>query len=315
MSELHPLFIRLLRRCGLDGAAIDADPRWTELSQRISRTLVENDEDRYLRERSMDISSREMQALNAALAEERKRLQSELLVAQNLQTSILPRDLTKPTFEVAARMVPATEVGGDYYDVIPADKACWIGIGDVAGHGLRAAVIMTMVQSMTAAIVRHVPSISPREVMTTLNQCVRENVFTRMHFDNHVTMTLFRCGDDGSVTFAGAHETIIVVRKDGTVEEVETTGVWLGPVADIAALTTDESFRLEVGDLFVVHTDGVVEARKGKEEFGFERLKSTILEKRGESVASICDAVLGQVHEWSKAADDDITILAFRRTS
>jgi serine phosphatase RsbU (regulator of sigma subunit) len=315
LNDIHPLLLRLLRRCGLDPGEVTADPRWAELAKRVSRTFTENDEDRYLRERSLDISSREMQDLNVALAEERKRLQSELLVAQSLQTSILPRDLVTPSFEVAARMVPATEVGGDYYDVIPSDGACWIGMGDVAGHGLRAAVIMTMVQSMTAALVRHVPGIAPREVMTTLNRGVRENVFTRMHFDNHVTMTLFRCADDGKVTYAGAHEPILVVRADtGEAEEFDTPGTWLGPLDDIADATTDSELILRPGDLLVAHTDGVTEARDAsRKQFGFERMKERVLELRGEPVGAICDAVIADVRAWQATADDDVTVLAYRQ--
>ena len=313
MTEPHPLFLRLMRRCGLSADDVASDPRWAELARRISRTYVENDEDRYLRERSLDISSREMQELNAALAEERRRLQGELVVAQNLQVSILPRDLRTARFEVAARMIPATEVGGDYYDVIPVEDGCWIGIGDVAGHGLRAAVIMTMVQSMTAALIRHIPTIAPREVMVTLNRGVRENVFSRMRFDNHVTMTLFRCAHDGTVTFAGAHEAILVLRGD-VCEEVDTPGTWLGPVDDIASATTDSALRLDAGDVMVLYTDGVLEARNAaREEYGLDRLKSRILALRSEPVAVICDAVIASVRDHQATADDDITVLAYRR--
>lgn len=315
MTDYHPLFLRLLRRCGLDLGEVKGDPRWADLAKRISRTLVENDEDRYLRERSLDVSSREMQELNAALAEERKRLQNELVVAQNLQTSILPRDLATDKREVAARMVPATEVGGDYYDVIPADGMVWLGIGDVAGHGLRAAVIMTMVQSMTATLVRHLPHIAPREVMASINRGVRENVFQRMSFDNHVTMTLLRCADDGEVTFAGAHEPILVLRGGASeAEEFDTPGTWLGPREDIDDVTTDSKLSLAPGDLLVVHTDGVVEARNTeRKQFTFERLKSRLVELRDEPVAIVCDSILADVKAWQSTPDDDVTVLAYRR--
>lgn len=315
MTDYHPLFLRLLRRCGLELGDVRNDARWSELAKRVSRAFVENDESRYLSERSLDISSREMKALNDALAEERKRLQNELLVAQNLQTSILPRDLETAKRAVAARMAPATEVGGDYYDVIPADGACWVGIGDVAGHGLRAAVIMTMVQSMTATLVRHIPTIAPREVIASINRGIRENVFARMGFDNHVTMTLFRCDDDGTVTFAGAHEPILVVRAGATeAEEIDTPGTWLGPRDDIEEATTDSTLKLEPGDLLVVHTDGVVEARNAdRKQFTFERLSSRVVELRDQPVAAICDAILEDVRTWQATPADDVTILAYRR--
>ena len=60
-------------------------------------------------------------------------------------------------------MVPAEEVGGDYYDVLPVTDGCWIGIGDVAGHGLGAGLIMVMIQSMVMTLVRNDERARPRE--------------------------------------------------------------------------------------------------------------------------------------------------------
>lgn len=317
MSDVHPLLARLLRRCGIEAADLENDPRLQELVRRISRTYVENDEDRYLRERSLDVSSREMQELNAALARERKRLQGEVEVATHLQTSILPRDRATPSYEVAARMVPATEVGGDYYDVIPVAGGCWIGIGDVAGHGLRAAVITTMVQSMTAALIGQRPQGSPRDVVVALNRGIRENVFRRMGFDNHVTMTLFHVMHDGTVTYAGAHEPILVLRNKADpprCEEIETVGTWLGPMDDIAAATEDRHFHLANGDVLLLHTDGITEARNPqREHFGLARLESRALELRTAPVGALCDGLLATVREWPGASNDDLTILAYRR--
>src|SRR5206468_190254 len=88
-----------------------------------------------------------MNAMLGELEESRKqlavkeRLQKEMEIAAKLQTSILPRDVNVPGLEIAARMIPADEVGGDYYDLLPFAGGCWIGVGDVAGHGLPAGVI------------------------------------------------------------------------------------------------------------------------------------------------------------------------------
>jgi serine phosphatase RsbU (regulator of sigma subunit) len=68
----------------------------------------------------------------AALAPLRK----EVEIARRIQTSILPTEHAVHALQIAARMVPASEVGGDYYDVRPTADGCWLGIGDVAGHGL-----------------------------------------------------------------------------------------------------------------------------------------------------------------------------------
>ena len=311
---VHPLLVRQLRRAGIAEAELASDPRLAELVRRVSRTYVEHAEDRYLRERSLELSSREMQELNARLAAERKRLQGELDIARSLQTSILPRDVVADTYEVAGRMVPATEVGGDYYDVIPVNGGCWVAIGDVAGHGLRAAVIMTMIQSMTAALIRQNPTITPREVVIALNRAVRENVFQRLSVDNFVTLTVLHCRPDGQVRFAGAHEVILVHRAAArTCEEIETPGTWLGPMDDIAPFTVEGAFQLERGDLMVLYTDGVTEARNANHEpFGLTNLSSCIRETHAEPIATICERVIDDVRRWMRAEEDDVSLLVYR---
>src|SRR6185436_18733813 len=113
----------------------------------------------------------EMAGSRASLAQ-KQRLESELEIATRIQTSILPRGIQIPGLEIAAAMKPADEVGGDYYDVQPAANGCWIGIGDVAGHGLTAGLVMMMTQSAIAALVRTRPSAGPGELIATLNRVI-----------------------------------------------------------------------------------------------------------------------------------------------
>src|SRR4051812_16160549 len=119
-SPLHPLLLRQLKRLGIDGASeLSKDPRWSELLRHVGRTYREQEQGRYLLERSLELSSQEMNVLNARLAAERERLEGELEIARHLQTSMLPRDVHTSSYQAVGRMVPATEVGGDYYDMIP----------------------------------------------------------------------------------------------------------------------------------------------------------------------------------------------------
>ncbi len=103
------------------------------------------------------------------------KIEEELAIARRVQTSILPRNLTVDGLEIAAVMVPADDVGGDYYDVLPFKGGAWIGIGDVSGHGLNAGLIMLMVQSATASIALSRPRATPREVLLLLNDVLCEN--------------------------------------------------------------------------------------------------------------------------------------------
>ena len=129
---------------------------------------------------------------------ERERLEKEMEIATRIQTSILPRDISVAGLEIAAAMQPATEVGGDYYDVVAVDDGCWIGIGDVAGHGLGTGLMMLMMQSGFSALARKMPDASPRDLLLALNTMLVENVRVRLGQHEHATLTLLRYRRDGA---------------------------------------------------------------------------------------------------------------------
>jgi len=236
----------------------------------------------------------------------------EVEIAAQIQTALLPRDLRAPGFELAAVMQPAVDVGGDYYDVLPAKDGCFIGIGDVTGHGLDAGLIMLMVQSAIAALVRERPQASPRELVCALNAVLYDNVKNRLGKADHVTFSLLKLQADGTVTFAGAHEELVIVRKD-RVESVATPGTWLGAMPEVDRATVDTTLKLEAGDVLVLYTDGVTEARNaGGELFGHERLVARAGALRGKSPGELVKALEADVAAWAAKRDDDVTLLACR---
>jgi serine phosphatase RsbU (regulator of sigma subunit) len=240
----------------------------------------------------------------------------ELHAARHIQTALLPRDLTVECLEVAATMVPADEVGGDYYDVLPFPGGAWLGIGDVTGHGVGAGMIMLMVQSAVASMTIDPARDSPAEVVKQLNTFLYNNVRRRLREDDHVTFTLLRYTRDGVVRFAGRHEELIVWRtKTRTCEVVETSGAWLGAARSVADITKDEKIQLLPGDLLVLYTDGVIEARNAaREQFGFDRFCDLVSElaKSGRSAAQLCEALVTPVLRWCGKQDDDISIVVAR---
>ena len=262
---------------------------------------------------SMNQMVREIAASRTQLAE-KARLSRELEIAQRIQTSILPRNVKVPGLTLAAQMVPASEVGGDYYDVIPLPDGCWLAIGDVAGHGLPAGMVMFMVQSAFGALVRSRPNAAPRQIAVLLNQILVENVRNRLDSDEHVTFTAARYFTDGRIVFAGAHEPIIVLRAaTGVCELVPTPGTWLGIIDHIDHATTDSTLILEPGDLAVLYSDGVTEAMsEQKEQLGIDRLCAAITECRGQTPESVHSHLMDLVRGWSKVPDDDFTLLVLR---
>jgi sigma-B regulation protein RsbU (phosphoserine phosphatase) len=245
---------------------------------------------------------------------EKRRLEQELSLAARIQTSILPRDFAVRGLEIAATMLPATEVGGDYYDVLPTEGGCWIGIGDVAGHGLRPGLVMMMLQSVVAALVRSTPRASPSDVLQVVNAVLYDNVRERLQQDEHATLSLIRYESNGDLHFAGAHEDMLVLRADtGQVEAVQTLGTWVGATRDIAAATQDSQLRLRDGDVLLLYTDGVIEAQNAAGQyFGAERLAHELTRAAGRTAREIRDQLCSAVTEFMAEQRDDIALLAAR---
>ena len=100
-------------------------------------------------------------------------------IASRVQASILPGEIDVEGLAISVQMLPAEVVGGDYYDIIPVNDGCWLAIGDVAGHGLAAGVIMLMIQSAVQSLVRLSPQASPRDLVCALNGALYENIRKR----------------------------------------------------------------------------------------------------------------------------------------
>ncbi|MDI1429908.1 PP2C family protein-serine/threonine phosphatase [Polyangium sorediatum] len=244
----------------------------------------------------------------------KERLEKELEISARIQTSILPRRLDVPGLDVAARMIPASEVGGDYYDVFPVEGGGILAIGDVAGHGLQSGLVMLMVQSAIAALGREDPSARPKDLVRVLNLVLYDNIRNRLRNDEHVTLTVMRYHRSGRVVFAGAHEDILILRaRTGKVEMIPTLGPWVGAMRDVARTVQDDELVLEDGDVMVLYTDGVTEARSASGEmYGMERLTQQIQALAGEPVERIRDVILDDVARFARVQEDDVTLVVVR---
>ncbi|WP_437752252.1 SpoIIE family protein phosphatase [Sorangium sp. So ce1389] len=245
---------------------------------------------------------------------EQEKLRQESVVAARIQTTLAPEQLEVEGLELAAAMIPAAEVGGDYYDVLATRQGGWLGIGDVAGHGLAAGLVMLMIQSMVSALTRRDPGASPAALISAVNAAVYDNVRSRLKRDEHATLLLLRYERSGRVTFAGAHDDIIVCRaRTRRCVCIQSSGVWIGALPVIDAMTRDAEFFLEDGDILVLYSDGVTEARNAHhEQFGLERLCAAVESAHGASVEAIRDRILREVEGWCPSPDDDITVVVAR---
>jgi phosphoserine phosphatase RsbU/P len=246
---------------------------------------------------------------------ERARLEEEMRLAAHIQTSMLPRIDQLEAFEFATAMRPAAHVGGDYFDVLPFDGGSWLGIGDVAGHGLDTGLIMMMIQASVSSATCQRPDASPVEIWRTVNSVLCDNVRRRLGRDEHATLMLLRCGLDGHVVYSGAHEDLLVFRAaTRSVERFASAGIWAGIVPEPEEVQIEESELLLLpGDVLLLYTDGLSEAmNRDRAAFGIERLMLELESVGGRPIAEIRTHIIDVVQRWAPQLTDDRSLLALR---
>ena len=242
-------------------------------------------------------------------------LEEELAVARRIQRQFLPTSLPKISrFGLAALNVQTKQVGGDYYDLVGlGDGQYLVVIADVAGKGVPAALLASMVQ---ASIRTQADSAKPvKEIMTRLNRLVHEATPE----DRFATCFLARVGGDHwGVEFANAgHNYPIVLRAAGGWRYLEEGGIPLGIAPEFAY--GEAATSLQPGDSLLMYTDGITDARNMEgEDFGEERL-IRLAERlpRELSADEIVRAVADEVSRFTAGADqaDDITLVALKALS
>ncbi|MFA6235191.1 MAG: PP2C family protein-serine/threonine phosphatase, partial [Bacteroidota bacterium] len=244
----------------------------------------------------------------------KERMEQELLVAQQMQRSLLPQELpSSPRFEIAARSIPANEVGGDYYDVLSLNGAS-IGfvVGDVSGKGVSAALYMAQVKGIFQSL--SAGGASTRDILIRMNTPLCKSM-ERKSFISLLYAVLNT--DTGILSFSRAgHCPLLHVRgKTSSYRQPEGMALGLDGTARFANSLREESIQLEADDIVVMYTDGVTEARNTRdEEFQYPRLAETVSSAADKPAEQILHAILHdvRVHSEREEAEDDITVLVLR---
>jgi serine phosphatase RsbU (regulator of sigma subunit) len=250
----------------------------------------------------------------AELKTARDALRSEMEIAQKIQTALLPSVRRIGDYDVAATMLPADEVGGDYYDIITtAAGEHWIAIGDVSGHGVESGLIMMMTQTSVFTTINRTAGHEPSAVLNIANSVIKQNI-SRLGADRYMTILVARLQRDG-LRFAGKHQDILIYRRrNGTTEFVPSQGTWLGVLDDIGDYLVDSTIPIEEGDVVLLFTDGVTEAADARGAMFGERLLESALSKHAHlPAADIVANILGEVRQYMAGQKDDITLLALKR--
>lgn len=249
---------------------------------------------------------------NARLIErerERQRLEHELSIARDIQQALVPQGLQDyPHYSITGTQRPCDEVGGDYFDVFPlSDGRIALLIADVAGKGLGAALVTTMLQGALSAMTL---GVEPVRVFDHLNRFLCD----RAAVGRCATMFFGLLDADGSLEFVRAgHPSPLLLRR-GDVSELYSSGSL--PIGlDPAASFPSARFHLEPGDTLLLYTDGVTEAEdRNRNLFQDARLKETFSLHQDSSLKTLQDGIWSTVEKFADGASqsDDVTLLVVR---
>jgi serine phosphatase RsbU (regulator of sigma subunit) len=235
----------------------------------------------------------------------------DLEQAAEIQRTILPRGAPRVNgIDLAGHNAPCRTVGGDYYDFIPYDDGrVAVVLGDVAGKGMSAALLMSNLQARVQLLAEAPQDLA--KLMSRLDQSVSSNA----PLNRFITL-FFGVVDPakGVLTFVNAgHNPPLLIRANGTIEKLKAKGTVLGILPDIGY--EEQSIGFGPGDILAVYSDGVTESAKADgDEFGEDRLAELLMSNRENESSSIIDTVLEAVSEWTSAGppDDDVTLVVAR---
>jgi serine phosphatase RsbU (regulator of sigma subunit)/pSer/pThr/pTyr-binding forkhead associated (FHA) protein len=235
----------------------------------------------------------------------------ELQQAAEIQAHLLPAEMPQiPGLEVARLNLPCRTVGGDYYDVLLQGDRVALVVGDVAGKGMPAAIMMSNLQARLRTLAPL--ELSPAELVSRLNRGVAEgnpgNRFVTLFYGvfEPSTRTLTYCN--------AGHNPPLVIGAGGRTDRLEGGGPVLGLLPSV--IYEMKRIRLGVGDVLVLYSDGVTEANQvnSEEEFGEERLARIVHANSSRPTQMILNAIVEELYDWAAGAQfaDDVTLLIAR---
>lgn len=252
-------------------------------------------------------------------AGERERLSHELNIASRIQMDLLPKEIPQVAgLDMHGLLIPALEVGGDYYDFIPhegSEDTVTIAIGDVSGKGVGAGLVMAMARSALRSLVQHegVPS-SPLPILRSLNVMLCRDIPRGMFMT--LNILLWDAATRRLKYAAAGHEHLVIYRAaTGAVEKIKAGGVAGGVLKQASAMYKEETLQLAPGDQVLLYTDGVTEAMDLlHQEFGLDTVVDLVKQHGGEDPHSLCQRLLDAIIEFRGEADphDDITLVALK---
>lgn len=279
------------------------------LSYRLDNTNIATFRDLTEKNHQLQKAYDELKAAQEQLIE-KERLERELQVAASIQMSILPDVLPSPDgFDFGGRILPARQVGGDFYDVFELGRNKFgVLIGDVADKGVPSAIFMARAHALIIAEADDVTS--PGDVLRMANGHI-----TRFEKSTQFVTALFGILDisTGEFKYARAgHEPPLLLPPNGEIIHLpHQPGMALGLWEDI--ILDENGLVLPKGSLLLMYTDGMTDCRNPKgEPFGLERIKKSLMAMKDIDAQKGCDVLFERLMDYQEGSkqDDDVTLVA-----
>ncbi len=260
-------------------------------------------------------SEREYFRRNKELSEELHVSRSRLEIARTIQSQLLPTSpLTGPGYQCAGDCRPAEETGGDYFDFVQEDDGSVVMvIGDVCGHGVGAAMLMTETRAYLRALLANSRDLA--EVVSGLNRFLQQDLSSNRTSIGFVTLFICRFNPESStLCYVGAGHQGFVIRASGDMETLDSSEIPLGITQNFFPGECTET-RLHPSDIVMLITDGVTDAKsRSGELFRLERVAKAVRSGAQSSVEEILAKVLRRVNRFTGGCpqSDDLTAAFLR---
>ena len=252
------------------------------------------------------------------VAKEKERLESELAIAREVQNQLFPKDVPfTRTLELKGVCNPARMVSGDYYDFMSiSDQSLAFAIGDVAGKGISAALLMATIQSTMRTQLSGSNGCGPHHFSTAnMVATLNRQLYATTAPEKYATFYFALYEEPThSLTYTNAGHLAPILLRGNTIDTMDSTGTVVGafPFARYEEVTVP----LEHGDLLVAYTDGIVEPENAYGEmFGEDRLKELLLKYARSDSSEIIARTMEAVNQWTGSSElqDDMTMVVARR--
>ena len=241
-----------------------------------------------------------------------QRIRAELDEAQNIQMGLLPTESPDiKGFDIAGMSVPATQVGGDFYDYLTvANGHTVIAVADAAGKGLRGAMNAVLTNGMLHEVARF------RSGADTILTDLNAGLAPRMYGPSFIALNLALLNtSDTRIEYANGGQPYPILKRGTEIIEIENSDLPLGSMKSVQYEST--AFDLTEGDMLIFHSDGLIEALNPDEEmYGAERLIERVSQTPNECTAEeVIQHIVEDVNRFVESAEqyDDLTLVVIKR--